>query len=174
MKKNRTFFILLYVLFASLITSCAILPRPYKAPQNGNIAYLRIAGPEGRDLPSVIYAFTFDNADNCKGRYNIQDIKWESKNAFSYIKIPSDKDFALSLHTSLVTGYSYCAPIISFVPKENRYYTAVFSIDSDANKCYLGLNSAISKSGEQLRNEPVEKRIFTNGFDESSSFCRPE
>jgi len=179
--KNRSVLRLSTVLAAfTLISGCSTAHRLYVPPAGGEIAFLRVVDAEGRGLPGSIFISTFEKAENCQRRFFFQGVASQMRPTeitLSYAKIQAEKPFSLAINFplggSFSAGFTYCAPVVSFMPQAGRYYKA--SIAVDGNKaCYLTVTSSTTETGAQLRIEPVKKLTFSNGMDEDSSFCKPQ
>lgn len=159
-----------------MLSSCAIKARPYIPTGNGDVSYLRIVSPPGYELPENTYVYTYKNPEACKGRYYLQGFKWIDKSSFSYVKINSGEEFALSLQPFwLGTNYGGgrgCHVGVSFTPQKSRYYTAILKAKREDEYCYVAIRSSDDPNGD-LIDVPTEiKEMGGIPMDEESSFCK--
>lgn len=180
MKSRLVYFILTIVTLPTMLSGCATGHRLYVAPENGSVAYLRVVDPEGNGLPGKYFISTFENPVNCERRFFLQGIASQLRQTdvtLSYAKIESGKLFPLAINAAVegnfLSGSKSCVIGLSFVPEENRFYTATLSVDKKT--CYLSLRSSTTKDGDQSRAESGKKLLLkTAFFSEDSSFCSPE
>jgi hypothetical protein len=168
------------VLLSTLVLSgCAIGHRLYAPPQSAEVAHLRVTDQRGRGLTAHEGMIaTFEHAETCKGRYWMQggpSLMKQTEVTTSFARIPAGKPFSFAIHHpmggSSFAGYKNCIPILNFTPEQGRYYLAVLSTGPEA--CYVALSSAGDPSMAGSRREPFRRMLFSNGFDEDSSFCSP-
>ncbi len=152
----------------SILNGCALKQRRYVPPVSGDVAHFRALSTSG--LPFAGAIATFSDAKTCKGRYFIQAPVEVTE---SSTIIPAGAPFSIAFHQalggSLSSGFSFCAPIITFTPVAGRSYTATLGIVKDG--CSISLDVAESLTDKTRRPEPFVKKEFSNGLDEDSSFC---
>lgn len=174
------YIVLALATLSTMLSGCATGHRLYVAPENGNVAYLRVVDSEGQGLPGKFLISTFENPVNCERRVFLQGIASQLRQTdvtLSYARIESGKPFPLVVNASVegdfLSGSKSCVIGISFVPQENRFYTATLAVDKKA--CYLSLRSAATEAGDQSRAESGKKLLLrTAFFSEDSSFCISE
>ena len=180
MKSHLVYILLTLATLSTMLSGCATGHRLYVAPENGNVAFLRVVDPEGQGLPGKFLVSTFENPVNCERRFFLQGIASQLRQTdvtLGYAKIESGKPFPLAINASVegnfLSGSKSCVIGLSFVPRENRFYTATLAVDKKA--CYLSLRSSATEAGDQSQAEPSKTLLLkTAFFSEDSSFCSSE
>lgn len=177
---------LLSALASISLGGCALLTPQYPDPIGSEVAFLRVVERRTQSLPPRASLYTFSKAETCEGRmtlYNWTRPAARPEMVDGFARIESGKPFSLMVMTTLGTSYgaepglitkkvTFCAPIVTFVPLAGRYYVAEESFDD--SQCFLRVVSAESRSMENPRTDTFKQKTFIRGFDESSSWCKPE
>lgn len=171
-----------YVLTVSVcaLTACSTAHRAYQAPTSGEVAFLKVVASDGSPLPGNVFVSTFDQAENCRGRYFLQGIPFQMTQTsvtLSTAQIPAGKPFTLAVNAPVgggfSGGFSFCAPMAMFTPSVGKYYTATVGLNQQS-VCYLSISSANRPDASARESVPFIAKRFSNGLDEDSSFCKSE
>jgi hypothetical protein len=161
---------------------CAIVAQQYPSPTSPEVAFLRVVEQGRKSLPQQTSVFTFAKAATCEGRmwiYNETRAGKEHVMPNGFVSIEAGNPFSLMVVTTTGTTHewnkiitNFCGPVVNFIPIAGRHYVA--EEYHAGGQCFLRILSAEAPSMENSRTEPVKKMRFTRGFDESSSWCKPD
>ena len=181
LQTQRTYRLLTLLALISL-SGCALVAQQYPSPAGSEVAYLRVVEQGKTSLPKQTSVYTFAKAATFEGRtwiYNETRVGKERVMPNGFVNIEAGNQFSLLVVTTTGTSSSYngittnfCAPVVNFVPTAGRHYVAEQS--HAFGQCFLRVLSSESPSMENSRTEQVKRMRFTRGFDESSSWCKPD
>jgi hypothetical protein len=173
MQKSQKWVLSFAALAFGGLSGCLVV-RPYSGPTTADIAHVSVAS-----LNSDFEVYTFDKAESCSGRRHMSEFL--AKSPFSeaianYANVDAGRPISIGVYligpaVPVYNGISIkrCVPIVNFTPQSGRYYRIVVSVDGEI--CRGALSSADNAQSANFKPEQFRKMIFSNGFDETSSFC---
>jgi hypothetical protein len=156
---------------AMILGSCVTARQPYVEPTTGPTATLTFRNDTGNQASVIIY----DDAYECKGRRHLDRIGAGSERT---ARVRAKKELAFTMGYTVPLGFSVivCNVTVSYLPDTEQNYISSIGHDPNERKCYLVVaRYVIDKTGKKklLDYTDTKQRVATTGWDENSSFCKP-
>lgn len=145
------------------LSACALL-RPYHEPTTGDTASLTLLNQSDRPVTPTLY----DPKTDCSNRSFLSDIPSGKE---TVAKIATGREFTFGIF--LVDPRGACRYIVSFTPKKDGHYKALFSADD--RMCYLKLLDTTLSGSASKADVPVpyRQRVWREAWTEKDTWCEP-
>lgn len=157
------------VSLALVCAGCAIVTRPYVEPSSGPITNLTLRNATNGNS----YVWLYGDAARCSRRWNAGAIPPAGTKD---LRVRANRELALTFGygTHKMTNIVItCKVTVSFTPEAQKTYDVTLGSSRDLSRCYVdvGEKNPLGLGGSA----PIEARhrIFKNGWDEDSDFCKP-